>query len=85
MRITCSATSGGNVYRVYRIDDRFRDELKRLVPFLRTSDVDVEVGGTEDDAAVLLTIGPFDARTEQAFRVLARCHLAELDAGGAPA
>ena len=85
MRITRFATPGGNLYRVYRIDDRFHDELKRLLPFLRTSEVNIEVGGTDDDAAVLLTIGPFDARAEQAFRVLAQRHLAEPDGGGSTA
>ena len=85
MRITCFATPGGNLYRVYRIDDRFRDELKRLVPFLLRSQADVQVGATDDDAAVLLTIGPFDARAELAFRVLAQRHLAEPDGGGSTA
>ena len=75
MRITCSATPGGNLYRVYRTDDLFYSDLKRLVPFLLASEVDVEVGGTDDDATVLLTIGPFSVRAEQAFRDMAKPHL----------
>ena len=85
MRITCSATPGGNLYRVYRIDDRFRDQLKRLVPFLLRSTADVEVGATEGDVAVLLTIGPLDVNAEREFRALAKRHLVEPDAGGSTA
>ncbi len=68
MRITCSATPRGNVYRLYRSSDQFYPALKRLIPFLLKSDADMEVGPTEADGQVLLTVGPFDRQSESEFR-----------------
>lgn len=72
MRITCSTTLGGNVYRLYRANDRFHVELKRLIPFLLKTAADVEVGPTEADQAVMLSVGPFRDEDERAFRERAR-------------
>ncbi len=76
MRIVCHPTPRGNVYLLYRSSERFHDELKRLVPFLVQSNVDMEVGPTDADHDVLLSVGPFDGDSEASFREQAKRHLA---------
>jgi len=76
MRIVCRATPRGNVYLLYRSSERFHDELKRLVPFLVQSNVDMQVGPTDADRDVLLSVGPFEGQSEADFREQAKRHLA---------
>ena len=68
MRITSCATPRGNVYRLYRTSDQFYVELKRLIPFILQSNVDVEIGPDDEDSNVLLTIGPFEDDADRDFR-----------------
>lgn len=75
MRITCNITPGGNVYRLYRQSDQFQFELKRLIPFLLGTEVDMEVGPTDSDPLVMLSIGPFHDGDESVFREKARAFL----------
>lgn len=68
MRVSCTPTAAGTIYRVYRTDDDFAAQMKRLVPFLLADQFDVLIGGTDDEPDVVLTIGPLDAARDAQFR-----------------
>ena len=68
MRIVSSAAQGGNVYRIYRGDSQFVDDMRRLIPFLNECAGAVMIGGTDADPDVVLTVGPLDADTDAAFQ-----------------
>ncbi len=68
MRVTCTPSPRGPVYRLYRSDSGFVAEMRRLIPFLHEADCDVSVGGGEDDPAVVLIVGPLSAASDEAFR-----------------
>jgi hypothetical protein len=75
VRITCTHETEGTRYRIYRSDDSFVEELRRLVPFLHHAHCDVCVGGEDCDPDVVLTVGPLSGDTEQAFRKRVRRYL----------
>jgi hypothetical protein len=78
MRITCSKTERGHVYRFYRDDDQFHDDLKALIPFLRACDGELHVGDPSGgDAIVVLEVETTGAPQEVEFLRLARRHLAK--------
>jgi hypothetical protein len=78
MRITCSKTERGNVYRFYRDDDRFHDDLKALIPFLRACEGELHVGDPDGKHAIIvLEVGPDGASPEIEFLRQARRHLAD--------
>jgi hypothetical protein len=58
----------GSTYRIYRSDDNFVSQIRRLVPFLQVDRYDVLIGGTASEPNVVLTIGPLDAETDAEFR-----------------
>ena len=68
MRVSCSRSTAGSTYRIYRSDDNFVAQMQRLVPFLRADRYDILIGGTDGEPHVALTIGPLDAETDAEFR-----------------
>ena len=70
MRITCSVTKRGTVFRFYKDDDHFQRDLRPLVLLILACNGDILVGeefGAEDpDGTLLLTAGPLtrDAEVE---------------------
>jgi hypothetical protein len=75
VRISCTHETEGTRYRIYRSDESFVVEMRRLVPFLHDSGCDVCVGGEEDDPDVVLTVGPLSGETDEAFRKRVRRYL----------
>ncbi len=77
MRITCSQTEHGNVYRFYRDDDRFHDDLKPLIPLLRACEGELHVGDPDgEDALIVLEVAPLRAAQEAELLRQARRYLA---------
>jgi hypothetical protein len=68
MRVTCQSSAEGSVYRLYRSDDQFVAEMQSLIPFLHQADCEISVGGTAEDPAVVLIVGPLSATIDEAFR-----------------
>ena len=68
VRVSCTQLAAGSIYRIYRSDDNFVAQIKRLVPFLQADRYDVLIGGTDDEPDVVLTIGPLDPATDADFR-----------------
>ena len=68
MRVICTTSTRGPVYRLYRSSDAFATEMRSLIPFLHQADCDVSVGGSEDDPSVVLIVGPLSAALDQSFR-----------------
>ena len=68
MRVLCTQLAAGSIYRIYRSDDNFVAQMKRLAPFLQADRYDVLIGGTDEEPNVVLTIGPLDAATDAEFR-----------------
>ena len=68
MRVSLTSSPVGSTYRIYRSDDNFVAQIKRLVPLLQADRYDVLIGGTAGEPNVVLTIGPLDAATEAEFR-----------------
>ena len=68
MRVSCTPSPMGATYRVYRSDDNFVAQMRRLIPFLQADRYDVLIGGTDNEPNVVLTIGPLDAETDAEFR-----------------
>jgi hypothetical protein len=68
MRVSCTRSGLGSTYRVYRSDDDFVVQMKRLVPLLHADQYDVLIGGTDGEPGVVLTIGPLDDAWDAAFR-----------------
>ena len=68
MRVSCTQLAAGSIYRIYRSDDNFAAQMRRLVPFLQADRYDVLIGGTDDEPNVVLTIGPLDPATDAEFR-----------------
>jgi hypothetical protein len=65
MRITCTSTPEGSVYRFYRTELGVTAALKPLVPFLLASQADVLVGRQDDDPDLLLCVGPIGGDAEK--------------------
>ena len=68
MRVSCILSPTGSTHRIYRSDDNFVVQMRRLVPFLQADRYDVLIGGTDSEPDVVLTIGPLDAETDAEFR-----------------
>jgi hypothetical protein len=68
MRLSCTRSATGMTYRVYRTDDNFAAQMKRLVPFLLDDQFDVLIGGADDEPHVVLTIRPLDDARDAEFR-----------------
>ena len=68
MRVSCTPSPLGSTYRIYRSDDNFVAQMRRLIPFLQADRYDVLIGGSDSEPDVVLTIGPLDAETDAEFR-----------------
>jgi hypothetical protein len=68
VRVSLTSSPVGSTYRIYRSDDNFVSQIRRLVPFLQVDRYDVLIGGTAAEPNVVLTIGPLDAETDAEFR-----------------
>lgn len=68
MRVSCIQSAMGPTYRIYRSDDNFVAQMKRLIPFLHADHYDVLIGGTDCEPDVVLTIGPLDPASDALFR-----------------
>jgi hypothetical protein len=68
MRVSCTRSGLGSTYRIYRSDDDFVVQMRRLVPLLRADQYDVLIGGTGEEPNVILTIGPLDDARDAVFR-----------------
>ena len=68
MRIVGTRAPGGKVYRIYRRDEHFIDEMQRIIPFLNEYADFVLIGRTEADPDVVITVGPLDPDTDAAFQ-----------------
>lgn len=68
MRVSLTSSPVGSTYRIYRSDDDFVSQIRRLVPLLQVDRYDVLIGGTASEPNVVLTIGPMDAETDAEFR-----------------
>ena len=67
MRVSRTLSAMGSTYRIYRSDDNFASQMRRLVPYLQADRYDVLIGGTDSEPDVVLTIGPLDAATDAEF------------------
>ncbi len=68
MRVSNTLSPMGSTYRIYRSDDNFVTQIRRLVPFLQVDRYDVLIGATASEPNVVLTIGPMDEATDAEFR-----------------
>ncbi len=68
MRVSCTQSSTGSTYRIYRSSNDFVAQMKRLIPFLQADRCDVLIGGTDSEPDVVLTVVPRDAQTDAEFR-----------------
>jgi len=75
MRVVCTSTPEGRIYRFYRANEDFSRALKPLVPFLLAIDADVIVGNEADDEKLLLRVGPIAGDREAVLRGLVEPHL----------
>ena len=75
MRVVCTSTPEGRIYRFYRTSDDFTRALKPLVPFLLASHADVIVGSEADDVKLLLRVGPIAGEGEAMLLGLIAPHL----------
>lgn len=64
MRIACTSTPEGNVYRFYRTNLDVTAALKPIVPFLLASQVDILVGREDGEPDLLLRVGPIEGSDE---------------------
>ena len=77
MRIACSSTPGGNVYRFYSTDKNTYLALKPVVPFLLASHAEIVVGKEDGHPNLLLRVGPIGGDTEATLQRLLGKHLTE--------
>ena len=75
MRVACTSTLEGRVYRFYRTSEDFTRALKPLVPFLLAIQADVIVGNEVDDPKLLLRVGPIEGEDEATLVSLIAPHL----------
>ena len=64
MRITCTSTPEGNVYRFYRTELDVYVTLKPIIPFLLATHAEMVVGRVDDDPSLLLSVGPVQGDAE---------------------
>lgn len=64
MRITCTSTPEGNVYRFYQSSSDLGRALKPVVPFLLAIDAEVIVGNEAGDPKLLIRVGPISGDAE---------------------
>jgi hypothetical protein len=77
MRVACTPTLKGNVYRFYRDGYDATLELKPIVPFLVASRVEMLIGPVDDDEKLLLLVGPISGSDEAALLGLVEPFISE--------
>jgi hypothetical protein len=78
MRMACSSTPEGNVYRFYSTDTNTCLALKPVVPFLLASHAEIVVGKEDGHPNLLLRVGPIGGDAEAALLRLLGGSLTEL-------
>ncbi len=77
MRIACSSTREGNIYRFYGTDKNTYLALKPVVPFLLASHAEIVVGKEDGHPDLLLRVGPIGGDAEATLLRLIKEHLTE--------
>jgi hypothetical protein len=75
MRVACTSTPEGHIYRFYRTEQDVTAALKPIVPILLASNVDIVVGRVGDDPALLMQVGPISGDAETTFLNLIESHV----------
>lgn len=75
MRVACTSTPEGNVYRFYRTEQDVAAALKPIVATLLASHVDIVVGRVGDDPALLMQVGPVGGAAEKTLLDLIEEHV----------
>jgi len=65
MRVACTSTDQGNVYRFYKTDLEIAVVLKLLVPLLLASGIGMFIGREDGHPGLLLRLGPADGDPER--------------------
>jgi hypothetical protein len=82
MRVACTSTPEGHVYRFYRTEQDVTAALRPIVPILLASQVDIVVGQASDDPALLMQVGPIGGEAETTLLDLIERHLTVRCASG---
>jgi hypothetical protein len=77
MRVACTSTPNGHVYRFYRTEQDVAAALKPIVPILLASRVDIVVGRVGDDPALLMQVGPISGDAETTLLNLIEAHVTD--------
>lgn len=83
MRIACTSTPQGHIYRFYRTERDVTSALKPIVPILLAMKVDIVVGRATDDSELLMRVGPIKGPAETTLlnliepHVTSRCQAAQ--------
>ena len=76
MRVACTSTPEGHIYRFYRTEQDVTAALKPIVPILLASHVDIVVGRVGDDPSLLMQVGPISGDAETTLLNLIEPHVA---------
>jgi hypothetical protein len=76
MRVACTSTPEGHVYRFYRTEHDVTAALKPIIPVLLACHVDIVVGRVGDDPALLMRVGPISGAAEATLLALIGSHAA---------
>ena len=76
MRVACTSTPEGHIYRFYRTEQDVAAALKPIVPILLASNVDIVVGRVGDDPSLLMQVGPISGDAETTLLNLIESHVA---------
>ena len=76
MRVACTSTPEGHIYRFYRTERNVTAALKPIVPILLASHVDIVVGRVGDDPSLLMQVGPISGDAETTLLNLIESHVA---------
>ncbi len=75
MRVACTSTPEGHIYRFYRTERDVAATLKPIVPILLASHVDIVVGRVGDDPSLLMQVGPISGDAETTLLKLIESHV----------
>ena len=76
MRVACTSTPEGHVYRFYRTEQTVTAVLRPIIPALLASHVDIVVGRVGDDPSLLMQVGPIGGQAEATLLNLIESHVA---------
>jgi hypothetical protein len=75
MRITCTSSEMGNVFRIFRDTAGFALDLQPMISLVLDSGADVLLGDPHSGAQLVITFGPQLQGVEREFLCLAKRHL----------